>query len=146
VRGRAALHRKRRERYCVTREKPRECWISRLARVLQRPERAGAKDGPFFQIRKEQIMKATNSFGTATANVLIMLAPALIGPIAVAEGFADVTKPIAVEIDRAVMRIDIAAAIRALRESLSDARIVAPEMGGTPDDVKLAVAEAHDRG
>ncbi len=91
-------------------------------------------------------MKATNSFGTATANVLIMLTPALIGPIAVAEGFADVTKPIAVEIDRAVMRIDIAAAIRALRESLSDARIVAPEMGGTPDDVKLAVAEAHDRG
>jgi len=91
-------------------------------------------------------MKATSSFGTATANLLIMLAPALIGPIAVAEGFADVTKPIAVEIDRAVMRIDIAAALRALRENLGDARVVTPAIGGKPEDVKLAVAEPPNRG
>jgi hypothetical protein len=75
-----------------------------------------------------------------------MLTPALIGPIAVAEGFADVTKPIAVEIDRAVMRIDIAAALRALRENLGDARVVAPAISGKPEDTKLAVAEPHDRG
>ena len=91
-------------------------------------------------------MKATSSFGSATANVLIMLTPAVIGPIAVAEGFADVAKPIAVEIDRAAVRIDIAAALRALRESLGDAGIVAPAMGGEPEDVKLAVAEPPDRG
>jgi hypothetical protein len=91
-------------------------------------------------------MKATSSFGTATANVLILLAPAVIGPIAVAEGFSDATKPIAVEIDRAVMRIDIAAALRALRESLSDARVVTPDMGGKPEDVKLAVSEPPNRG
>ncbi len=91
-------------------------------------------------------MKATSSFGTATANVLILLTPAVIGPIAVAEGFADVTKPIAIEIDRAVMRIDIAAALRALRENLSDARVAAPEIGGKPEDVKLAVAEPPNRG
>lgn len=91
-------------------------------------------------------MKATGSFGGAVANVLILLTPALIGPIAVAEGFTDVAKPMAVEIDRAVMRIDIAAALRALRDNLSAARSVAPETGGTPEDVKLAVAEPPDRG
>jgi hypothetical protein len=91
-------------------------------------------------------MKATGSFGTTIANLLILLTPALIGPIALAEGFADVTKPIAVEIDRAVMRIDIAAALRALRENLSDARVVAPRAGGKPEDVKLAVAEPQNRG
>ena len=92
-------------------------------------------------------MRATSSFRSATANVLILLTPAVIGPIAVAEGFADVTRPVAVEIDRAVMRIDIAAALRALRENLSDARIVTPpDTSGTRDDVKLAVAEPHDRG
>jgi hypothetical protein len=101
---------------------------------------------PIFQAGKEKIMKATSSFGTATANLLIMLTPALIGPIAVAEGFADVTKPIAVEIERAVMRIDITAALRALRENVSDARIVAPERGGKPEDVKLAAAEPPNRG
>ena len=91
-------------------------------------------------------MRVTSSFRTATANVLILLTPAVIGPIAVAEGFADVTKPVAVEIDRAVMRIDIAAALRALRENLSDARVVAPATGGKPEDVKLAVAEPPNRG
>jgi hypothetical protein len=78
--------------------------------------------------------------------VLILLTPAVIGPIAVAEGFADVTKPIAVEIDRAVMRVDIAAALRALRANLSEARVVAPEISGKPEDVKLAVAEPPNRG
>lgn len=91
-------------------------------------------------------MKATSSFRTATANVLILLAPAVIGPLAVAEGFADATKPIAVEIDRAAMRIDIEAALRALRENLSDARVVAPEVSGQPEDLKLAVAEPPNRG
>jgi len=91
-------------------------------------------------------MKTTGSFGTATANVLILLTPAVIGPIAVAEGFADVTKPVAVEIDRAVMRIDVAAALRALRENLSDARGVAPEAGGKPEHIKLAVGEPPNRG
>ncbi|MEO8467565.1 MAG: hypothetical protein ABI640_19750 [Gammaproteobacteria bacterium] len=91
-------------------------------------------------------MKTTSSFRSATANVLILLTPAVIGPLAVAEGFADVTKPVAVEVDRAVMRIDIAAALRAVRENLSDARVVAPAVAGKPEDVKLAVAEPHDRG
>ncbi len=91
-------------------------------------------------------MKATSSFRSATANVLILLTPAVIGPLAVAEGFADVTKPMAVEIDRAAMRVDIAAALRALRENLSDARVVEAEMGGKPEDVKLAVAEPPNRG
>jgi len=91
-------------------------------------------------------MKATSWFGSATANVLILLAPAMIGPIAIAEGFADVTKPIAVEIDKAALRVDIAAALRALRESLGDARVVSPEVGSKPEDVKLAVAEPPDRG
>ena len=91
-------------------------------------------------------MRATSSFGNATANVLILLTPAVIGPIAVAEGFADVTRPVAVEIDRAAMRIDIAAALRALRENLSDARVVAPDAGSKPEDVKLAVAEPPNRG
>ena len=91
-------------------------------------------------------MKATSSFRSVTANVLILLTPAVIGPIAIAEGFADVTKPIAVEIDRAAMRVDIVAALRALRESLSDARVVAPETGGKPGDVKLAVSEPPNRG
>ncbi len=91
-------------------------------------------------------MRTTSSFRSTTANLLILLTPAVIGPLAVAEGFADVSKPAAVEIDRAAMRVDIAAALRALRESLSDARVVAPAMGGTIDDVKLAVAEPRDRG
>lgn len=91
-------------------------------------------------------MKKASSFSTRTANLLIGLAPALIGPIAVAEGFADVTKPIAVEIDRAVMRIDLAAALRAVRENLASARVVAPDGGGKVEDVKLAVAEPPDRG
>jgi hypothetical protein len=91
-------------------------------------------------------MKTTNTFGTATANVLILLVPAVIGPIAVAEGFADVTKPIAVEIDKAALRIDIAAALRALRENLADARVVPPDAAVKDEDVKLAVAEPHDRG
>ena len=90
-------------------------------------------------------MKTTGSLGTAAANVLILLAPAVIGPLAVAEGFADVTKPIAVEIDRTVLRIDIAAALRALRENLAAAR-VAPDVAAKDEDVKLAVAEPHDRG
>jgi hypothetical protein len=106
---------------------------------------SGGQGRPILQGCKEQIMKATSSFGTVTANVLILLTPAVIGPIAVAEGFADVAKPIAVEIDRAAMRIDIAAALRALRENLGDAR-VAPEMAGKPEDVKLAVAEPPNRG
>lgn len=93
-------------------------------------------------------MKTTSSFRSATANVLILLTPAVIGPLAVAEGFADVAKPNAVEIDRAAMRVDIAAALRAVRENLSDARVVAtpPVTSGTRDDVKLAVVETHDRG
>jgi len=91
-------------------------------------------------------MRATSSFRSATANVLILLTPAVIGPLAVAEGFADVAKPAVVEIDRAVMKVDIAAALRALRENLGDARVVAPATSGTAEDVKLAVAEAHDRG
>jgi hypothetical protein len=91
-------------------------------------------------------MKTTSSFGAVTANVLILLTPALIGPIAVAEGFADVTKPIAVDIDRALMRIDLAAALRALRKNLSDARVVEPPAADKPEDVKLAVAEPPDRG
>jgi hypothetical protein len=77
---------------------------------------------------------------------LILLTPALIGPIAVAEGFADLTKPIAVEIDKTVIRIDIAAALRSIRENLGDARIVAPGPDGKPEDVKLAVAEPPNRG
>jgi len=92
-------------------------------------------------------MRATSSFRSATANVLILLTPAIIGPLAVAEGFADVAKPAAVEIDRAAVKVDIAAALRALRENLSDARVVAPpDTSGTRDSVKLAVAETHDRG
>jgi hypothetical protein len=78
--------------------------------------------------------------------VLILLTPAIIGPLAVAEGFADVSKPAAVEIDRAAVKVDIAAALRALRENLSDARVVAPQAASKPEDVKLAVVEAHDRG
>ena len=91
-------------------------------------------------------MKKSSSFSTKTANLLIGLAPALIGPIAVAEGFADVTKPIAVEIDKAVMRIDLAAALRAVRENLARARVVVPDASGKVEDVKLAVAEPPDRG
>lgn len=91
-------------------------------------------------------MKTTRSLGTATANVLIMLTPALIGPLAVAEGFADVAKPIAVEIDRAMLRIDIAAAVRELRANLAEARVLAPDAALKDEDVKLAVAESHDRG
>ena len=79
-------------------------------------------------------------------NVLILLIPAVIGPIAVAEGFADVTKPGPVEIDQAALRIDIEAALRALRQNLADARVVASDAAVKDEDVKLAVAEAHDRG
>jgi hypothetical protein len=91
-------------------------------------------------------MKTTSPFRAAAANVLILLAPALIGPIAVAEGFADVAKPVAVEIDRAAIRIDVAAALRALRENLSEAKVMSPEPGGRPEDVQLAVAEPSERG
>ncbi len=91
-------------------------------------------------------MKKSSSLSTRTANLLISLAPALIGPIAVAEGFADVTKPIAVEIDKAVMRIDLAAALRSVRENLASARVVAPDASGKVEDVQLAVADPPDRG
>jgi hypothetical protein len=91
-------------------------------------------------------MKTIGSLRTATVNVLILLIPAVIGPIAVAEGFADVTKPGPVEIDKAALRIDIEAALRALRQNLADARVVAPDAAVKDEDVKLAVAEAHDRG
>ena len=102
---------------------------------------------PVVQTQLCLVMKTTGSFGTATANVLILLTPAVIGPLAVAEGFADVAKPIAVEIDKAALRIDIAAALRALRENLGDARVVSPEVAGSkPEDVKLAVAEPPNRG
>jgi len=112
--------------------KPAKSWAS------------GARDGP--SLSKEQIMKTIGSLRAATVNVLILLIPAVIGPIAVAEGFADVTKPGPVEIDKAALRIDIAAALRALRENLADARVVAPDAAVKDEDVKLAVAEAHDRG
>ena len=91
-------------------------------------------------------MKTTGKFGSATANVLILLTPALIGPIAVAEGLADIAKPIAVEIDKAALRVDIAAARRALHENLARARVVPPDAALKDEDVKLAVVEAHDRG
>ncbi|HVY65550.1 MAG TPA: hypothetical protein VHH11_12085 [Gammaproteobacteria bacterium] len=91
-------------------------------------------------------MKKSSSFGTGTVTLLIGLAPALIGPIALAEGFADIAKPIAVEIDKTVMRIDLAAALRAVRENLAGARVVAPEAGAAQEDVQLAVVESHDRG
>jgi hypothetical protein len=96
--------------------------------------------------RKEQSMKTSSTFGTVTANALILLTPALIGPIAIAEGFADVAKPIVVEIDKAVMRIDIAAAVRAIRENLNDAHAVAPDGRAPPEDVKLAISEPPPRG
>lgn len=92
-------------------------------------------------------MKTTHSWAGTTANLLILLTPALIGPIAIAEGFADVTKPIAVEIDKAVLRIDIRAALRAVRENLDGARIVPPGPGDLPaTDVKLAVSTPPNRG
>ena len=91
-------------------------------------------------------MKTLGSLKTATSNVLILLIPAVIGPIAVAEGFADAAKPPAVEIDKGALRIDIAAALRALRANLADARVVAPDAAVKDEDVKLAVVESHDRG
>jgi hypothetical protein len=95
---------------------------------------------------KEHIMKSRGTFGAAAANALILLAPALIGPLAVAEGFADSVKPATVEVDKAALRIDIAAALREVRANLADARVVAPNAAVKPEDVKLAVAESHDRG
>lgn len=91
-------------------------------------------------------MKTRGTFASATANVLILLTPALIGPLAVAEGFADVAKPIAVEIDKAVLRIDIRAALRAVRENLNGARSVPAAPGVEPTDVQLAVSEPPNRG
>jgi hypothetical protein len=90
-------------------------------------------------------MKTLGSLKTATSNVLILLIPAVIGPIAIAEGFADAAKPPPVEIDKAALRIDIAAALRAVRANLADARVV-PDAAVKDEDVKLAVVESHDRG
>ena len=83
-------------------------------------------------------MKTIGSLRTAAANVLILLIPAVIGPLAVAEGFADVMKPAAVD--------DIAAALRALRENAADARVVAPDAAVEDEDAQLDVAQAPDRG
>jgi hypothetical protein len=98
---------------------------------------------------KEQIMKGVNSLRSATANVLIGLCPAIIGPIAVAEGFADIMpKPAAVEVvkvDEAAMRIDIVASLRAISASLKEARVI--DVGAAPkEDVQVAVVERRDRG
>jgi hypothetical protein len=98
---------------------------------------------------KEQIMKGLGSLPSATANVLIGLCPAVVGPIALAEGFADIMpKPEAVKIvkvDEEAVKIDLVASLRAIRASLKEARVI--EAGATPkEDVKIAAAERHDRG
>jgi len=91
-------------------------------------------------------MKARSSFHSATANVVIGLSPAIIGPIAVAQGFADlVPKPVAIEIDRSAVKIDLAASLRAISASLKEARIVEID-ANRKENVKVAAVERRGRG
>jgi hypothetical protein len=92
-------------------------------------------------------MKTHSVFRSATTNVLIGLSPALIGPLAVTEGFADAPlKPAVVEIDAAVLKIDIVAALRAVRESLNEAHVVEAGASKAKGEVKMAENERRDRG
>jgi hypothetical protein len=91
-------------------------------------------------------MKA-HSIRSATANLVIGLCPALFGPIAVAEGFADVPpKPPVVEIDEAALKIDLVATLRAIRASLEEARIIEVDPGKAKNEVKVAINEHRERG
>ena len=91
-------------------------------------------------------MQAASSFRNATANVLILLTPAVIGPIAVAEGFANAAKPAAIAIHAAALRTEVAAAVRALRQNLEAAPVVPPDAAVNDENVHLAVAEPRRRG
>jgi hypothetical protein len=100
-------------------------------------------------VARSRIMKGFTNVRSATANVLIGLCPAVIGPIAVAEGFADILpRPEAVkilEVDEAAVKIDLVAQLRAIRASLQEARVI--EAGATPKgDVQIAAVERRDRG
>ena len=68
--------------------------------------------------------------------------PMRIGPIAVAEGFA---KPV-VEIDEAALKIDLAAALRAIRQSLKEARVVETDASKAKREVEVAANERRERG
>ncbi len=90
-------------------------------------------------------MKAHTAFRSATANVVIGLGPALIGPIAIAETLADVPPKPTIEIDEAALKIDLVAALRAIRASLESAR-VSDGHANAKREVKLAAAERRDPG
>jgi hypothetical protein len=96
---------------------------------------------------KELIMKSYSALRSTTANVVIGLGPALVGPIAVAEGLADAPpKPMVVEIDEAALKIDIVAHLRAVRASLKQAHVIEVDPSKAEREAKVAANERRERG